>query len=67
MKKSLQKYKDKINDMLLDEAYEFANDILKKFLVFIETREHLTPAQQIAIDHILKSKPNSDTYSTWMK
>ncbi len=63
--RTLKEYIDKIDDMLLDESYSFAENTLKGMMKVIKEHGHITPGQQVSVDDILKSKPESPTYKEW--
>lgn len=63
--RTLKEYIDKIEDMLLDESYSFSEEFLKRILTCIKKNEHVTPGQSVAIDNVLKSRPESPTYKEW--
>jgi len=53
--KDVQDYVDKIEEMLLDERYEFAEDFLSSVLSFAKETDYISDAQKQSVDNIKNS------------
>lgn len=53
--KDVQDYVDKIEEMLLDERYEFAEDFLSSVLSFAKETDYISDAQKQGVDNIKNS------------
>jgi hypothetical protein len=51
-----EEYLDTIDSLLDDGRYRFATSTLDGIRAWVETNEHITPAQMTAIDNISGSK-----------
>ena len=65
MKDEAQKYINIIDDMLLDDVFEFAEETLQGIRKWIAENKTVTQNQITAVDNILNSKPHSQTYFDW--
>lgn len=57
-----QEYINEIDDMLLDEAYEFATDTLESIKSYALKHNRITDAQQRAVDNIREGGSNHANY-----
>lgn len=52
----VKEYVDRIEDMLNDKKYNFAEDTLSSILEMIQERNFITEGQKKAIDNIFQTK-----------
>ena len=53
---SWENYLEEIEEIVEDERYEFASDTLRGIHEWVESNEHITEGQMIAISNIRESK-----------